>query len=657
MIELSGKKIWAGDFHTHWYWDKLNPSCYIAGMRHLDMDFILLADGKVRADKCNNAAKSINSGLEFFKAKEITYDFAHIVALLNDDTIEEEMTIKEGSPSLEDAFRLLRDKTKMLIFAHPTRNWPGAFQNNSYKPLADLYKKGLFDAVQIESPKDYQDICTASGCEVPIVMGIDCHNCLSLEPKPEVLYSKDIPVFAHINPCARFTTLVISDELTEDSLVTAVKNRKSAIFDYQTHDIIGPAEVVGFLKKNNYALAWKKKMECKNKLQVIPGNLLVGEPAKIKVVGGEVKALSFPSQTTPSWHSIISHGSALELDKVPVFNQREKEYYPLGVQLNSGETHAYALLVQEPVFAKIDWGWKEICGKYEKIIECNIYNLYEKDVDVEIICDSRFTAGAKSVKLNIPAKKEIIHRFILSNIRAPGFEYDIKVETRVVARSFISKPRVSFPACIKLKQNASPWNLHQHKIILNDIKQVKAMHKDAMQAWQGVDDISGEIALWWDEENFYLYAEITDEVFCQKWEGYETFWGDSVQFSFDPGRSRTRGYGGNYEFAIAKTAKNNELMLWYAPENGSKQVMKLIENPSLDIERNDQIMKTYYRLSIPWHQLKPFSPESGAKFNFMLCLNDNDGTVLNRKCCLYYGGNLAEVKDLQKSHEVILLGD
>ncbi len=97
MIELSGEQIWSGDLHhTHWYWDKLNPTCYLAGMKYLNMDFVLLADGRKRANECDAVATVTQSGLRFFCGKEITYDCAHMEVLVADDTDESELAIKES---------------------------------------------------------------------------------------------------------------------------------------------------------------------------------------------------------------------------------------------------------------------------------------------------------------------------------------------------------------------------------------------------------------------------------------------------------------------------------------------------------------------------------------------------------------------------------
>jgi len=38
VIEIGGEKVFIGDFHTRWYWDKETPTLFVAGMYNLGFD-------------------------------------------------------------------------------------------------------------------------------------------------------------------------------------------------------------------------------------------------------------------------------------------------------------------------------------------------------------------------------------------------------------------------------------------------------------------------------------------------------------------------------------------------------------------------------------------------------------------------------------------
>jgi len=654
MIESNGEKVFLGDFHTHWYWDKENPTCYLAGMKSMGLDFALLCDGWKRASECDSLAVASGSGARFIAAKELGYGFAHIVVLLDDPAKEAELRLKSGNPSPEDAFRRAKELSPLVIFAHPGKNWSAAYDGKSYAPLASLFEKGLLDAVQTEDAEVYRGISGILGLEPPSLGGIDCHACDRLDPEPPWLYGSRKPAFTHIRPCGASSTALLCDSLDVNSIVKAVKGGLSARFDFDTGALVGPAKAIGRLEASGFKALWAGRKSKRDSIEIACEGLTVGSRGRIKVLSPKVASVSFPSVAAPEWVFRKVEGDEMETPPVPVFNRRDSDYYPLAVEYSGGERELYAVLVKKPLSAKIDWR-SELAGEggIRRIVSLALSNNSLEPIDFEASVSGSLTFLRGSFAGSLDAGLSKTLEFEVSALTEPGFEYE--AEARVVSGGCelaALKAKISFPLCRKLPEGASPWRRHDAPAILRDKSQVMALTGPFDECWKGPDDLSASISLWWDDRALHLFAELKDSKFFQRWTDWETFWGDSIQFMIDPAKTRSRGYGANYEFAGAFTVNGPELMLWYAPSSGAEQARELWKDPEFAIERDEAQKTTSYKLSLPWSKLAPFAPRKGASFNFMFLANDNDGTVLNRKCALFYGGNLAELKDTSIAHSV-----
>jgi len=654
MIESKGEKVLLGDFHTHWYWDKENPACYLAGMKSMGLDFALLCDGWKRAAECDSLAVSSGSGFRFLAAKELGYGFAHIVVLLDDPAKEAELRLKSGNPSPEDAFRRAKELSPLVVFAHPGRNWSAAFDGKSFAPVARLFEMGLVDAIQTEDAEVYKEISGVLGFAPPSLGGIDCHACDRLDPEPPWLYGSKKPAFTHIRPCGASATALLCDSLDVNSIVKAVKDGLSARFDFDTGALVGASRATSRLEASGFKAVWAERKARRDSIEIDCEGMTVGSKGRIKVAAPKVASVSFPSSAAPEWKFSMALGNEIETPPIPVFNRRDSDYYPLAVELSAGEREIYAVLVKKPLSAKIDWR-SEAKGRngIRRIVVLELENNSQAPIDFEASVSGAldFASGSCSGRLDAGCSKTL--EFEVAALKEPGFEYEAEAKVVSGGSELASlKAKVSFPLCRRLGKGASPWRRHDAPAVLRDKSQVMALTGPLEECWKGPDDASALLSLWWDERALHLFAEVRDSKFFQRWMDWETFWGDSIQFMIDPAKTRSRGYGTNYEFAGAFTVNGPELMLWYAPSSGAEQLRELWKDPEFKIERDETLKTTFYKLSLPWSRLAPFAPRKGESFNFMLLVNDNDGTVLNRKCALFYGGNLAELKDTSVAHSV-----
>ena len=153
--------------------------------------------------------------------------------------------------------------------------------------------------------------------------------------------------------------------------------------------------------------------------------------------------------------------------------------------------------------------------------------------------------------------------------------------------------------------------------------------------WKGPEDLSAFFHTMWDDEYFYIAAQVRDDRFRQPFIGTEVWMGDSVQFGIDPDYDRSLSYGeDDGEYGLALTQLGPQVVRWTG-DGG------VIRTANLAVLRQDGI--TVYEAAIPWEEMAPLRPEVGKTVGFSLVVNDDDGD--GRKCWLEWLGGIAGSKD------------
>jgi hypothetical protein len=137
--------------------------------------------------------------------------------------------------------------------------------------------------------------------------------------------------------------------------------------------------------------------------------------------------------------------------------------------------------------------------------------------------------------------------------------------------------------------------------------------------WQGPEDLSGTLRICADATNFYLAAEIRDNVFCQTYAGWDAWKGDNLQLGLSPltpWDSREAG-DQRQEIGLSLTAHGPEC--YRSAGDGEKGVLT---NVTLVARRAGGA--TIYECAIPWRELPGMGPARSV-FGFGLFVNDNDG--------------------------------
>ncbi|RIQ33705.1 hypothetical protein DY240_04690 [Jiangella rhizosphaerae] len=160
--------------------------------------------------------------------------------------------------------------------------------------------------------------------------------------------------------------------------------------------------------------------------------------------------------------------------------------------------------------------------------------------------------------------------------------------------------------------------------------------KVVMGTYGGPSDLSGTIAVTWDEQNLYLSARITDDVFAQTFSGAETWRGDGIQFSLAPGLpSESRSWD---EYDLALTSTGAQLYR----RRGTGVPIGVVTAADAAASWDEASTSTVYELALPWTEIPSIQPTDGL-MSFSLLVNDNDGA--GRKGYIEWGSGIGTGKN------------
>jgi len=155
------------------------------------------------------------------------------------------------------------------------------------------------------------------------------------------------------------------------------------------------------------------------------------------------------------------------------------------------------------------------------------------------------------------------------------------------------------------------------------------------QYWTGDTDLSATVKYAWDDNALYLAVDVTDDVFCQEFTGFDTWRGDCLQIGIDVDNGKQVLNTGNEaadkaaqhhwsELTLALTHNGPEVYCTGCYDTSRFGSMPLSDIP-LAVVRNEALKKTYYEAKIPWRMLgKTDTPKAGDHIGVALSVNDRD---------------------------------
>mgnify|MGYP001202623289 CR=1 FL=1 len=141
--------------------------------------------------------------------------------------------------------------------------------------------------------------------------------------------------------------------------------------------------------------------------------------------------------------------------------------------------------------------------------------------------------------------------------------------------------------------------------------------------WTGVGDASADYALAWDDDRLYLAVRVADDVFVQTERGDTLFRGDSLELLFDA------DLGADFD---STSLSNDDIQVGLSPGDfasvGADTYLwfpSALKGASTGVTLAARKTAGGYDLeaAIPW-SLFNVRPAAGARYGFLLSLNDND---------------------------------
>lgn len=159
---------------------------------------------------------------------------------------------------------------------------------------------------------------------------------------------------------------------------------------------------------------------------------------------------------------------------------------------------------------------------------------------------------------------------------------------------------------------------------------------DPAVQWSGEEDLSAKTLLGWDDENFYFFAAVRDDVHCVPKSGRDSYLNDAVLLAFDPKDNAKKNAGylpDDCEFGLCE---GQPPVAWRRPE---APFFHTLPGDFARVVRQDGM--TEYRAAIPW-RLMGLEKRPSA-FGFAFAVLDNDDNARSRYW-LAFGNGIADGK-------------
>lgn len=210
----------------------------------------------------------------------------------------------------------------------------------------------------------------------------------------------------------------------------------------------------------------------------------------------------------------------------------------------------------------------------------------------------------------------------------------IAVAAAVGPEKYTFEKTVELTAVKKLSNVKLDGTLNSFKgvepISMNQARDLLPVDAAANKLWTGVDDLSMKIYLGYDDQYFYIGAEVTDDILTISRSGNSLWAQDAFQISFDPaGDAKSdalspAGYDSNdWDYAFGEGTKGPEIFCYKAENDNPEFRLKSLPYPVV-VKKVSPVV-TRYEVAIPWKGLAPLKPVKGSIFGFNLGYFDADG--------------------------------
>jgi methionine-rich copper-binding protein CopC len=153
--------------------------------------------------------------------------------------------------------------------------------------------------------------------------------------------------------------------------------------------------------------------------------------------------------------------------------------------------------------------------------------------------------------------------------------------------------------------------------------------------WGGPGDLSGKLWLTHDDQNLYLSAKVTDDVFSQPNRAGNIWAGDGIQLGMTAGAPGETTVTQEIGVALTNAGPVDTWRWTPTSQTGTPPGVQA------EVVRDDSAHTTTYEIAVPWSTLG-FAPEDRL-LSATVVVNENDGT--GRRGWLTWGKGVAETKN------------
>ena len=181
---------------------------------------------------------------------------------------------------------------------------------------------------------------------------------------------------------------------------------------------------------------------------------------------------------------------------------------------------------------------------------------------------------------------------------------------------------------------------------------IKANRTDMFEAvvgynneYTGLSDISGEVAVMWDEENIYFAGKVYDDVqYCENTTADRMWEMDSIQLAYiyDPNGELPDS---TFEEVAMGLLNGKPTLYRHKTSLSISDKDKIINVEGAEFAAKREGTETYYELKMPWKSVikDPSKIEAGIVFKMAVLINENDGN--GRKGYYKIGDGIAGSKN------------
>lgn len=269
------------------------------------------------------------------------------------------------------------------------------------------------------------------------------------------------------------------------------------------------------------------------------------------------------------------------------------------------------------------------------------------------------TGDSDEIKDLMPGEESKFRFNIPEGILAKEYTVDATVYlndgstvTDSATTNFVSLEKADSAPVIDGKIDVGEWKTSGQPIKFDTEQQWKSTEKKSNRKWGGESDLSGNMYIMYDDDYFYLAAEVNDDIHCGSDEKERVYCMDSIQFCIADTKTSASPYT---EMGIALNDNGESMITRYhhfrqgTPFYVASELNKF-KDTEIKITRNEEQHKTVYELKMPWTEFFEDGKPQTSNLVFSALVNENDSK--GRIAYMEWASGVGNVKNPAEFAEV-----